>query len=246
MPRLPFVPDKPMKLPKPKIPINPKKLPPFNIPDKPLTATTQKQLPIAEIADDIILYKDGGAALILESTSLNFGLLSEKEQQAVIASYAALLNSLTFALQIMVRSQKKDISSYLQYLDAAYAKIQNPKLQSLMVDYKKFISETIKKKNVLGKRFFIVIPFSNLELGVTKSFATFTKRKGPLPFSKSYVVKKARTVLYPKRDHIIRQASRLGIGLRQLSGTELVELLYSVYNPEPPPRVKIGEKEVAK
>ena len=43
----------------------------------------------------------------MESTSLNFSLLSEKEQEAVIAAYAALLNSLSFSVQIVVRTIRK-------------------------------------------------------------------------------------------------------------------------------------------
>ena len=42
----------------------------------------------------MVVYKDGGAAIVLESTSLNFGLLSEKEQVAVIAAYAAMISDL--------------------------------------------------------------------------------------------------------------------------------------------------------
>lgn len=209
------------------------KIPFISIPDKPLTEASQKHLPIADIVDDLVIYKDGGAAIILETTSLNFGLLSEKEQQAVIAAYAALLNSLSFAVQIVVRSQRKDISDYMNYLDEAASKIQNPKLASIMAGYKSFISETIKKKNVLGKRFFIVIPFSSLELGVTKSVQSVTKR-GPLPYPKSYAIKKAKVSLYPKRDHLIRQAGRLSIKLKQLSTIELVELFYDIYNPAVP------------
>lgn len=210
----------------------PKNIPIFNTPDVPLMSTTQDALPIADITDDIILFKDGGATIVLESTSLNFGLLSEKEQEAVILAYAALLNSLSFSMQILVRSQRKDISNYLRYLDNAWGKITNPKLKNLMGSYKNFISETIKKKNVLGKRFFIMIPFSPLELGVTKSFATVTSR-GPLPFSKSYIIKKAQVALYPKRDHLMRQAGRLSLKLRQLTTGELIELIYDVYNPKP-------------
>ena len=211
----------------------PKNIPIFNTPDVPLTATTQDALPVADIVDNMILMKDGGATLVLESTSLNFGLLSEKEQEAVILAYAALLNSLSFSMQILVRSQRKDISSYLRYLDNAWEKITNPKLKNLMGSYKNFISETIKKKNVLGKHFYIMIPFSPLELGVGKSFATVTSR-GPLPFTKSYIIKKAEVALYPKRDHLIRQAGRLSIKLRQLTTSELIELIYDVYNPKPP------------
>jgi len=209
------------------------KIPFLSIPDKPISAPSQKHIPIADIVDDVVMYKDGGAAIILETTSLNFGLLSEKEQQAVIAGYAALLNSLSFAIQIVVRSQRKDISSYLKYLDEASSKIQNPKLVKIMTGYKKFVAETIKKKNVLGKRFFIVVPFSALELGVTKSVLSAAK-KGPLPYPKSYSIKKAKVSLYPKRDHLIRQAGRLSIKLKQLSTAELVELFYDIYTPQVP------------
>lgn len=205
----------------------------LNIPDKPLVATTQSQLSIADIVDDIILLKDGGAAIVFESTSLNFDLLSEKEQEAVIAAYAALLNSLSFSIQILIRSQRKDISNYILYLDQAFQNITNPLLRELMKSYKKFITETIKKKNVLSKKFYIIIPFSALELGVKQSLLSLTKRKGPLPFPKSYVLKKAKTALYPKRDHLIRQAGRLGLRLRSLSVTELIELYYDIFNPKP-------------
>lgn len=209
------------------------KIPFLYIPDRPISAPSQKHLPIADIVDDIVMYKDGGAAIIMETTSLNFGLLSEKEQQAVIAAYAALLNSLSFAIQIVIRSQRKDISNYMEYLDEASSKIQNPKLIAIMTGYKNFVSETIKKKNVLGKRFFIIIPFSSLEFGITKSVLSIAK-KGPLPYPKSYAIKKAKVTLYPKRDHLIRQAGRLSIKLKQLSTSELIELFYDIYNPKMP------------
>src|SRR5258708_39501435 len=107
------------------------KIPFLNLPDLPLVSTTQDELSIADITDDIVLFKDGGAAIVMESTSLNFGLLSEKEQEAVVYAYAALLNSLSFSIQILVKSQRKDISNYLSYLADAATKISNPKLQGV-------------------------------------------------------------------------------------------------------------------
>ena len=210
------------------------KIPFINIPDKPLTSTTQDFVPVADITNDIVIYKDGGAALIMESSSLNFGLLSEKEQEAVIAAYAAMINSLTFSVQIVVLTQKKDISSYLNFLDEQSKKITQPLLANLMQDYKNFITESVKKKNVLGKRFFVVLYLSPLELGVAKSIAAVTKLSGPLPFTKSYVIKKAKIALYPRRDHLVRQAGRLGIKFKQLTTPDLINLFYSIYNPEKP------------
>ncbi len=210
-----------------------KKIPLLSIPDTPLVGRTQDHLPISEIANNLVLLKTGGAALIMETTSLNFGLLSEREQEAVVAAYAALINSLSFSIQILVRTQKKDVSNYLRHLDEAIPKVKSPKLKTLMVGYKNFISETIKKKNVLGKKFFIIIPFSQYELGISsKSFLSFSKKQGPLPYSKEYILKKAEVVLVPKRDHLIRQASRLGLKMRQLTDMEILELFYNVYNPD--------------
>ena len=220
------------------------KVPLFSIPDKPILNTSQNFMPIADICDDIVLYKDGGASIVMESTSLNFGLLSEKEQEAVIAAYSALLNSLSFSLQIAIQSQVKDISRYMDHLAESRKKMTNPKLSVIMDSYTQFIRETIKKKNVLGKSFYIVIPFSSLELGVAKSALSLTKRKGPLPFPKSYVIKKAKIALYPKRDHLIRQAGRLGLKLKQLSTPTLVELLYNVYNAKPPVSSEKVRKEI--
>lgn len=218
-----------------KIKIKPNiKIPYLSTPDVPLISTTQDFVPVADITNDIVIYKDGGAALIMESTSLNFGLLSEKEQEAVIAAYAAMINSFTFSTQIVVLTQKKDISSYLKFLDDQSQKITQPLLSNLMNEYKKFITESVKKKNVLGKRFFIVLYLSPLELGFAKSLATVVKKGGTLPFPESYVIKKAKITLYPRRDHLIRQAGRLGIKLKQLTTPDLINLFYSIYNPEKP------------
>ena len=46
--------------------------------------TTQQHLTIADIKEDLVLLKNGGAALVLEVSAVNFGLLSEREQIAII------------------------------------------------------------------------------------------------------------------------------------------------------------------
>ena len=207
-----------------------RKVPIFSTPDTPIKAGTQEHIPIADITQDIVVYKDGGAAIVLESSALNFGLLSEKEKEAVIAAYAALINSLTFSIQIVIRSKRKNIANYMKYLEEAYQKTTNPQLKDLIANYKVFIAETIKKKNVLEKKFYIVLPLSPYELGLSKSFGSATKRKGPLPFPKSYVIKKAQLTLYPRRDHLNRQTGRLGLKIRQLKTGELIGLYYNIYN----------------
>ena len=68
--------------------------------------STQKFIEIEDIVDDIIILRGGGACLIIEVKATNFGLLSAEEQDVKIYSYAALLNSLSFPVQIVIRSKK--------------------------------------------------------------------------------------------------------------------------------------------
>jgi hypothetical protein len=203
----------------------------------PITAPTQKHLPIADITDDIVLTKDGGAALVLKSSALNFSLLSEQEQEALIFAYASLLNSLSFPVQILIRSHRKDVSRYLSFLKTKEAEQKNPKLKTLAQSYMSFVSQIVKKKNVLQKEFFIILRFSPLELGLSpvSLINLFSPAKiKRIPYPKSYVIKKAKTALYPKRDHLIRLSGRLGIRLQQMTTEELIALFSSIYKTNEP------------
>jgi len=206
----------------------PKTIDPTKIPIK---SSTQQHLDIEDVLDDIVILKDGSSCLVISTTAINFGLLSEKEQDATIYAYAGLLNSLTFSIQIVMRSQRKDISAYLKLLDETEAKEMKKEIKEQIQKYRRFIQETIAKNNVLDKNFFIVIPMSALELGVKQAFTSVFGKKSGLPFEKDYILKKAKTNLYPKRDHVLRQLNRLGLKGHQVKTQELIKLFFRIYNP---------------
>lgn len=194
----------------------------------PIRASTQDFIEIEDIAEDIIILRDGSAALILETTAVNFGLLAEEEQDALIYSYASLLNSLSFPLQICIMSKRMDISSYIEKVQQEEEKQLNPILKDRLRRYKEFIISIVKENRVLEKKFYLVVPFSSLELGVKGAMG---QGKKGLPFSKDYIVSRAKTALLPKRDHVIRQLGRIGLKAKQLNTQELVEVFYNIYNP---------------
>lgn len=193
----------------------------------PIKATTQEFLEIEDIADDLIILKDGGAAILVETTAVNFGLLAEDEQDSLIYAYAALLNSLSFPLQISILSKRMDISSYIETITLTEDKETNIIIKERLRRYKEFILSIVKENKVLEKKFYLVIPFSPLELGLKGGMGKSKK----LPFPKSYILSRAKTSLFPKRDHLLRQMGRIGLKGRQLSTQELVELFYNIYNP---------------
>lgn len=196
-----------------------------------IRASTQDHLEIEDIKDGIVILKDGGACLVLTTTAVNFGLLSEKEQEATIYAYAALLNSLTFSIQVLIRSSRKDISSYLQLLEAREEKEKRPLIKEQIQKYRQFVKETIQKNNVLDKDFYLIIPMSSLEASATKALASKLSPKKGFFFDKKSLLEKAKVNLYPKRDHLFRQLNRLGLKSQQINTQDLIKLFFTIYNP---------------
>lgn len=215
-----------------------------------IIASTQQHLDIEDIIDDLVILKNGGAVLILQTTAVNFDLLSELEQDALIGAYASLLNSVSFKMQVAIRSKKMDISIYLDSLKEVEKGQINPFLKDKIRSYREFIAQLVSKNDVLDKRFYVVIPYQGSALPEqTSPLAIARKMIGlkttPFRIDKRALLEKAKIQLAPKREHIIKQLSRVGIKARQLATQELIELFYDIYNPEiareQKLRVKAGE-----
>jgi hypothetical protein len=116
-----------------------------------------------------------------------------------------------------------DISSYFDYLDIKIKEQFDQTLKEKLLQYKDFIKNIVKKNTILEKKFYFIIPFSPLEMGVTGATKT--------SLNKEYVLTRAKTSLYPKRDHLLRLLGRSGLGGRVLFEQEIVELFYNLYNP---------------
>jgi len=210
----------------------------------PIRSSTQSFTELETIDHDMAMFTDGSCAVVISATAVNFGLLSEKEQDAIIYAYAGLLNSLSFPIEILIRTQHKDVTAYLKILEEGEKKQTNPKLAASMHSYRQFVAATVKEKDVLDKKFYIVLPFSFLELGASAKvlIGGGSKTRG-LPFPRPYIFEKALTVLTPKKDHIIRLMNRIGLSAKQLTSEQLTRLYFEIYNQGAPP---LGDDDIQK
>lgn len=53
---------------------------------------------------------------VLEVAPINLALKVEDEQEPIIEHFGALIRSLSFPLQVLVRNQRLDLSPYIQHL----------------------------------------------------------------------------------------------------------------------------------
>ncbi len=191
-----------------------------------IKASTQRFTEIIDIIDNIVLLEGGSACLVIEVTASNFALLSKKEQDAKVFSYASLLNSLSFPIQIIVRNQRVDITSYLKTLEELETQTKNEMLSNHIKLYREFVHQMIKINVVLNKEFYIVITYSTLEEGAAGVKQTVTKGSTATEaFAQS-----AMQSLSSKSESLLAQLRRLALSARILEKDELVKLYYNIFN----------------
>lgn len=124
-------------------------------------SSTQRYLPFSWIKENVIIMKDWSARLVVSCSAVNFLLKSSDEQDSIIVSFQRFLNSLDFPIQILVRSKKLDIESYLNNLNDLALKQTNELLQNQTYDYIEYLRKLVEVAQIMKKEFYIIIPFDN-------------------------------------------------------------------------------------
>jgi len=202
--------------------------------DNVISSTTQDFLDVYDITNNMVLLKDGTVAVILQIGTMNFSLLAEQEQDAIIYTYGSLLNSLNFQIQINIQSSVKDASRYLRLLDEQANKASSRDKAERIKKYQNFVANLIHERNVLEKKFFVIIPTGVAEMGLysPKNVLPGQTKFDIHSIEKTVLVEKASTILDPRRDHLISQFNRIGLSARQLNTQEIIQNFYVNYNPE--------------
>src|ERR1035437_405368 len=183
--------------------------------------STQGFIEINNIVEDIVILNGGNACLVIEVSATNFALLSPEEQDGKIYAYASLINSLSFSIQIVIRSKKLDISNYLKLLDDEKVKTQNPNLAKQIGLYRDFVKELVKVNTVLDKKFYLVIPYSSLEKGAGGA----REALGTNSNQDNFIIA-AKASLHSKAESVHTQLSRLNLKARTLEEEQLKKLYY--------------------
>ena len=193
--------------------------------NKNIKATTQGFTEIMDIVDDVVLLKNKRACMLMEVSSVNFFLLSADEQNARVYGYMSLINSLSFAIQILIVSKKVDMEAYIDNLDKRISTMQHPQIKEHLLYYKEFIQELVKGEGLLDKKIYIVIPYNYLEGG-----AVSTAQSAKKSSSRPQFADQAKAALLSKAGVIMSQVERMGLSPRMLAHEELIKVFYELLN----------------
>ncbi|HVS58454.1 MAG TPA: hypothetical protein VHD60_01815 [Candidatus Saccharimonadales bacterium] len=203
--------------------------------------STQNTLQIAEIRDGIVIMNDGSFRSVVMVKSINFDLMSQREQEAVEYSYQGFLNSLYFPVQIFIRSQRVDLGPYIERLDKIRSEHDNMLLAMLMDDYINYIDGLSQQTNIMDKRFYVVVPYFpriDVQKAITQSKNFFTGLVNMFNNKEQHVVvneadlETAKTELRNRVQAVLSGLMQCGIQGLPLDTQELIELYYDTYNPD--------------
>jgi len=199
--------------------------------------STQRYLKISEIHDNTIVLKDGSLRAVLATSSINFNLKSEDEQNAIIYSYQNFLNSLEFPIQILVRSKKLDVDKYLDSLKKVAEKQKNQLLQRQTFEYLEYIKRLVEYADIMEKGFYVIVPYDKT-ISTTKQniFKQFWANINPEDSALKYKERRnefetLKKSLTQRVNQIKGGLENIGLKAEQLTTPQLIELFYNIYNP---------------
>ena len=213
--------------------------------------STQNTLQFEELRDNMVIMNDGSFRSVVAAQSINFDLMSGREREGIEQSYADFLNSLTFPIQIYIRSQRVDIGPYLNKLDQLRVNQDNMLLGVLMDDYIQFIDALSQEANIMDKSFFIVIPHSigdekeklgessSSKFPLTQLFTSKNNRMHIKVPADQY--ERVKSEMANRINSVVDGLAQIGIHSVPLKTKDLGTLYYNIYNPETSVRQPIGD-----
>ena len=124
--------------------------------------SVQNWLPYRKIFErGIIKLKDLSYIKIIKVIPINFNLKSDLEKQAILNSYKIFLKTCNFDIQILIQSNKEDLSKHISKITEQVKKENNLNIFEISKKYISFIQKINQEKKSSSKNFYIIIKEEN-------------------------------------------------------------------------------------
>ncbi len=190
--------------------------------------SSQQFLEIDQIKQGVVVLRNRSLRGVIMVSSLNFALKSDEEQNAIIYQFQNFLNSLDFSLEIVVQSRRLNITGYLDKLKDLERTQENELLKMQTAEYQKFVRDLIAGGAIMSKTFYVVVPFTLVEIPGMGG----EKKKGATTGPTEDQFQRAKSQLWQRMEFVALGLRRCGLQCVPLNTSELIELFWSQYHPE--------------
>ena len=119
--------------------------------------SVQEWLPIKKIYENgIVKLKNNNYIKIIKITPINYNLKSDLEKEAILNSYKIFLKACNFNLQILIQSNKEDLSKHISSVKNS-TKQESKKIKEVCEEYINYLKNLNNNKKSATKNFFVII-----------------------------------------------------------------------------------------
>lgn len=180
-------------------------------------ANIQQFVRLCEVSDDVLHLKHPQAGIfgarlrsyraVLQVSCIHFSLMSEKEQEAIIAGYRVLINSLrSHGIDIHIRIEPYDLGEYQARIRAA----ESPAPIEEVDAHIDFLYTLAAKQALIQRRFYLIVPADDPN-------PRTDRRKSP-----EDLLDAARSQLQLRCKKLSEELARIGLSSRRLDKEDLI------------------------
>ena len=152
-----------------------------------------------------------GWALVCQATPVNLSLRTPAEQQALLASFARLLHALPAPMQVLVRSDRADLTPQATRLREQAAALPHPGLEQAALAHARWLDTLTGDRDIRRRQLLVVF------------------HQPPSTLSSA-------AALHRQAEQATGLLAAAGVTLTPLDGQEAARVLNGAANPDSPPR----------
>ena len=124
--------------------------------------TLQEWLSIKEIdKKGVVKLKNNNLIKIIKVNPINYNLKSDLEKESILNSYKIFLKTCNFDIQILIQSNKEDLSHHINNIQKNISKKENKYLEKISKNYIQYINKINSERKSSSKDFYIIISNEN-------------------------------------------------------------------------------------
>lgn len=98
-----------------------------------------------------------GLAVVAVASTVNFALRTPNEQEALVASFGRYLHSLTAPVQVLVRTERLDLSAQIAELRERAGGLPHPALEAAAVEHADYLVQLGRQSDLLRRQVLLVL-----------------------------------------------------------------------------------------
>jgi hypothetical protein len=184
-----------------------------------------------------------GVAMVAVVSTVNFALRTPGEQQALVASFGRYLHSLTAPVQVLIRTERLDLSGQITELRDAASGLPHPMLEAAAREHADYLDQLRRATDLLRRQVLLVLrepvraagPADGLggafPLAVLRAPRWTRRRAEPVEVSEG-ARRAAQTRLVRRLGEAVELLSSAGLTVTPLDAGQATAVLAAACNPD--------------